>query len=185
MACPCMRCKYQIMRKRRICNDHVRDCGIFPMERLQNLRFQSYNQGSDNTPQALHDIAPVRPSQRRRQSSESNQAIPESTADVPESISLEEAGMEDMLDAVYGLEDPTFQIEDGLGGVNEDGLDPMEQGQNIPQRRMHTEEEVMRKLARLPLYPRAKISVLRACLAMLNLQSIFGWSDTSVSQLFK
>ena len=56
------------------------------------------------------------------------------------------------------------------------------------QRRPHPEqlqeEEVMRKLARLPLYPNARISVLRTCLAMLNLQTIFGWSDTSVSQLF-
>ena len=46
------------------------------------------------------------------------------------------------------------------------------------------EEDEMRKLARLPLYNGAKISVLRASLAMLNLQSIFGWSDASVSELF-
>ena len=43
----------------------------------------------------------------------------------------------------------------------------------------------MRNLARFPLYEGAKISVLRASLAMLNLQSIFGWSDTSVLALFK
>ena len=43
----------------------------------------------------------------------------------------------------------------------------------------------MRKLARLPLYNGAKIFVLRASLAMLNLQSIFGWSDTSVLALLK
>ena len=35
------------------------------------------------------------------------------------------------------------------------------------------EEAVMRNLARFPLYKGAKIFVLRASLAMLNLQSIF------------
>ena len=58
-----------------------------------------------------------------------------------------------------------------------------EQHGNTRDQTTEREEEVMRNLARFPLYEGAKISVLRASLAMLNLQSIFGWSDTSVSAL--
>ena len=48
-----------------------------------------------------------------------------------------------------------------------------------------TEEERMRTLARLPLFNNAKILVLRVSLALLNLQSLFGWSDNSVDVLLK
>ncbi|MCO5566700.1 hypothetical protein L7F22_020378 [Adiantum nelumboides] len=47
------------------------------------------------------------------------------------------------------------------------------------------EGEKMRTLARMPLYNGAKISVLRTALAMLNLQSIYGWSNTNVTELFR
>ena len=173
MLCPCMRCKHQIIRKRRICNEHVRECGMFPMERLQNLRFQSY--GSQNEQPTLDDITPVatRPQQRTRISDNVG------TTSRDESHSgMEEEGMEEMLDAFYEL-DPMVQQEGGVG--EHQGVDVIPR---YSQQEFGQEEDEMRKLARLPLYNGAKISVLRASLAMLNLQSIFGWSDVSVSELF-
>ncbi|KAI5083669.1 hypothetical protein GOP47_0003412 [Adiantum capillus-veneris] len=46
-------------------------------------------------------------------------------------------------------------------------------------------EDMLRKLARQPIYEGAKISTLRTCLAFLNLQSVYGSSDASVTALFR
>ena len=86
--------------------------------------------------------------------------------------------MEEMLDAFYEL-DPMVQQEGGVG--EHQGVDAIPR---YSEQEFGQEEDEIRKLARLPLYNGAKISVLRASLAMLNLQSIFGWSDASVSELF-
>ena len=83
-----------------------------------------------------------------------------------------------MLDAFYEL-DPMVQQEGGVG--EHQGVDAIPR---YSQQEFGEEEDEMQKLARLPLYSGAKISVLRASLAMLNLQSIFGRSDASVSELF-
>ena len=84
--------------------------------------------------------------------------------------------MGEMLDAFYDMD------EDHDGGHNDvDSMHTTEFSQSEPDK----EEQMMQKLARLPLYNGAKISVLRASLAMLNLQSIYGWSDASVSELFR
>ena len=86
--------------------------------------------------------------------------------------------MDEMIDAFY--------ITDH---IREDDLDratePMhELSSHLQDRRSeHTSKEELKRLARLPLYVGARISVLRTCLSILNLQSIFGWSDTSVSKL--
>lgn len=143
------------------------------MERLQNLRFQSYGQASEQAP--LDDIAPTihRPHQRRRM---------EDAMELEEHIEQtmeEEEQMDEMLNAFYDM-DPIIEPQ---GVVNEHKAEGTQARRS--QTHLEPEEEVMRKLARLPLYNGAKISVLRASLAMLNLQSIFGWSDASVSELFK
>lgn len=176
MPCPCMRCKHQISRKRRICNEHLREYGMFPIERLQNLRFQSYGQQTNEQLSMLDEITPHvgrRPRDRLRSSEDVNI---NSRTDCSNSggidQEMEEEGMEEMLDAFYET-DRTTNVQQ----QEEDEAD--EQHQEFGQ-----EEEVMRKLARLPLYNGAKISVLRASLAMLNLQSMFGWSDASVTELF-
>ena len=72
--------------------------------------------------------------------------------------------------------------EDHDGGHNVMGsMDTIE----FPRSEADKEHQNMQKLVRLPLYNGTKISVLRASLAMLNLQSIYGWSDGSVSELFR
>ena len=74
------------------------------MEHLQNLRFQSYNDGSDHP---SIDITPVRPAHRRR-------TIEASTmVDGPLST-MEEDTMEDMLDALYGMA-ISEDVEDVVG----------------------------------------------------------------------
>lgn len=178
MPCPCTRCKYQIIRKHKICNEHIREVGVFPLEHLENLRFQSYSQSSEHP--HVEDIAPTssRPQQRRRVSEE----IPIDDSHILETEALmEEDAMGKMLDAFYQLDADHTQEESTMDEHTAGG----EQHGNTRDQTTEREEEVMRNLARFPLYGGAKISVFRASLAMLNLQSIFGWSDTSVSALFK
>ena len=89
--------------------------------------------------------------------------------------------MDEMIDAFY--------ITDH---IREDDLDratePMHELSSHLQERhtQHTskEEVELKRLAHLPIYVGARISVLHTCLSILNLQSIFGWSDTCVSKLF-
>ena len=104
MLCPCMRCKHQIIRKRRMCNEHVRECGMFPMERLQNLRFQSY--GQENEQPTLDDITPVasRPQQRTRISDDVGTTSRDESHSRTLDQELEEEGMEETLDALYELD---------------------------------------------------------------------------------
>ena len=48
------------------------------------------------------------------------------------------------------------------------------------------EDKTLQKLCKqalTPLFTGLKTSVLRACLPILNLQSIYGWSDASVNAL--
>lgn len=94
---------------------------------------------------------------------------------------LETEAMEEMLDAFDQLDADTMHLDSNV----DEQEDSEQEEQNSREEQIEQEEEVMRKLARLLLYEGAKIYVLRALLAMLNLQSIFGWSDTSVSALFK
>ena len=92
-----------------------------------------------------------------------------------------ETDMDEMIDAFYILDH-----------IREDDLDhatePMhELPSHLQERRSENtskEEAELKRLARLPLYVGARISVLRTCLSILNLQSIFKWSDTGVSKLF-
>ena len=173
LLCPCTGCKHQIIRKRKICNEHIRKFGVFPMEHLENLRFQSYSQSNEHP--LIQDIAPTtsRLQQRRRLSEE----IPIDDSHILEAEAMEEEAMDEMMDAFYQLDEDITHFDSNV--------DKQEASSNAREEQIEPEEEIMRKLAHLPLYEGAKISVLRASLAMLNLQSIFGWSDTSVSALFK
>lgn len=89
--------------------------------------------------------------------------------------------MDEMMDAFYITD---YIQEDDL----DHAIEPMhELSSHLQEHRSeHTskEEVELKRLAHLPLYVGARISVLRTCLSILNLQSIFGWSDTSVSKLF-
>ena len=75
------------------------------MERLQNLRFQSYNQ--ESVQPHLDNIAPVnsRPHQRMRISEEGVTDGPQLTA--PEE--MEEGPMEEMLDAFLEQQEGAFE----------------------------------------------------------------------------
>ena len=89
------------------------------------------------------------------------------------SLGLEEDHFEEMMDAFFEMED-----EQDHGSHEEEAAAVRDTPESMA-------KKTMRSLARLPLYKDARISVLRACLAMLNLQSTYGWSDTSVTKLFK
>ena len=74
-------------------------------------------------------------------------------------------------------------LEEGVHIVDEDMNEMMynffeeenNEGANTP----------LRKAAKKPLYDGSKYSLLRTCLELLNLQTVYGWSNTSVTSLMK
>ena len=73
-----------------------------------------------------------------------------------------------MEEMIYALCDPS---DDGEEDSDEHIDDPIVTG--------------LCKLASTPLFEGSRATILCTCLAMLNLQFIYGWSDASVSALFK
>ena len=92
MLCPCTQCKYQIIRKRKICEDHVRRSCPFERERLQDLRFDSFS-----VPTCDEPTIDIRPQVRRRSSEPLRESI---QTTVPNSV-VEEHAMDDMLESFY------------------------------------------------------------------------------------
>ncbi len=164
--CPCNGCKHQILRKRRICLQHVCKYGTFPREALENLSSQEHGQ------QSHVDIAPTMSRAGRKRPRVTDETPPEN------SLGLEEDPIEEMMDAFFEMDPHILEDEQDHGSHEEKAAAVRDTPESMA-------EKTMRSLARLPLYKDARISVLRACLAMLNLQSIYGWSDTSVTKLFK
>ena len=83
---------------------------MFPMERLQNLRFQSYSQ--ENEQPTLDEIMPVasRPQQRTRISDDVGTTSRDESHSRTLDQGMEEEGMEEMVDTFYKL-DPIVQEE--------------------------------------------------------------------------
>ena len=108
------------------------------MERLQNLRFQSYNQ--ESVQPHLDNIAPVnlRPQQRMRISEEGVTH----GAQLTTLEGMKEGPMEEMLDAFLEQQE----------GVFKDHEQQDHQTQHSQWSNCEPEEEIMRKLACLPLY---------------------------------
>ena len=170
MACPCTKCKYQIYRKRKICQDHVRKYDTFPEEHVRNLRLDSgYAEIGEASTRATATVVDIRLDVRRR----SGERIEEDNQGM-----FVENAMDDMLDTFYGgnsSDNADMNVDEGADGTTIDHNSP----------HIETEEDRMQKLARMQLFDGATIFVLRALLAILNLQSIFGWSDKSVDALLR
>ena len=158
MLCPCNRCKYQVARLRRICDDHSRKWGIFSREILDRVL------GSSSIDPTVNPLD-IQPERGTRPSVPLTSQVHEQQ--VKENLeTFYEQSMDDMLDALHDTD------------THNDREDSPRHTENIS-----NEQKEMRRLAHLPLYSGAKVSVLRASLSILNLQSIYGWSDTSVSKL--
>ena len=117
MPCPCTNCKYQIIRKRNICDAHIRKVGVFPKEHIQNLRFQSYVEPNEH-PRAT-DITPTmsRPRQRQRVMEPEETHTP---IDI-QTKGTQEVAIKEMLDAFYKEEAEAAIREDNM--VTENDLD--------------------------------------------------------------
>ena len=118
-------------------------------------------------------VSPL-PSTSRRSRNDANSSRRESTCSVqqepphednPQEEPLADIDMVEMIEAFY-------EQSDG----NEDDSEEEHNDPTISR---------LRELASTPLCDGSRASVLRTCLAMLNLQSIYGWSDASVTSLFK
>ena len=158
MLCPCNRCKYQVPRLRRICDDHSQKWGIFPREVLERVL------GSSSIDPTINPLD-IQPERDARPSVPLTSQVHEQQ--VEENFeTFYEQSMDDMLDAIH---DTDVHID------REDSPRRAEQVSN--------KQKEMRRLVHLPLYSGAKVSVLRASLSILNLQSIYGWSDRSISKL--
>ena len=91
--CPCTRCKYQVSRKRRICNEHVKKWGVFSIEHLEPLLGGANSHASNN--EAL-DLQPEWRARARGSTMQSNLIHKH-----PKNKELLEANMDDMIDAFY------------------------------------------------------------------------------------
>ena len=100
MPCPCRRCKYQIIRKRKICEDHVRKSGEFPQAQVNNLRFDSSSMpvGDEEAHQNTTFQSDIRPQMRRRAAYDLGEAATQPTNATPE---FDEHAMDDMLESFY------------------------------------------------------------------------------------
>lgn len=71
-------------------------------------------------------------------------------------------------------------MEDMIGDFYEDRESPMRTGANN-----EDEETILDDTAKMALYEGCQYSLLCTCLELLNLQTIYGWSNASVTSLFK
>lgn len=86
----------------------------------------------------------------------------ESNEDV-EDNNMEDEHMEEMLHDFFGAHVPHDRGEDNNEG----------------------NESTLQDAAKTPLYEGSQYSILRACLEILNLQTMYGWSNASVTSLLQ
>ena len=163
LLCPCNRCKRGILRQERIVEDHLEQWGRWDdtiVER-QILEFA-------NTRRI--DASLVSPHNRRRSSNVSSSSVTDfdvgqSSASSQPDQTMEQnsyqtdVDMDDMIDAFLDINNGD---EDGDEGDNTEGptVDPV--------------VERLRQLASTPLFEGSRSTILRTCLALLNLQTIYG-----------
>ena len=78
---------------------------------------------------------------------------------------LKDPDMEEMIEAFFGLSE----------------------GEDVDTKEFENDPSIKRlqQLAHTPVCEGSRTSILRTCLTLLNLQSTYGWSDASVTALFK
>lgn len=87
----------------------------------------------------------------------------ESSEDMEDNNVMEDEHMEEMINDFFGAQVPNRNSEE----INE--------GDETP----------LKDAAKTPLYEGSPYSILRTCLELLNLQTMYGWSNASVTSLLK
>ena len=180
--CGCVCCRSQTRQRRRIAEDHVRRYGAEDFDQYATW-FESQVEGmSTGISQRPHfEMTPdpraalVHHRDARRQAmagvaSTSADHIIGSDIEIDDIEKDEgfETGIEDMLNDFFCDVLPGEDV-----GVNEEA-----------KKRQERESEIKEQCNKL-LFEGAKVSKLRVLLGLLNLQTIYGWSDVSVTALFQ
>ena len=166
--CPCNRCKRTVSRTRRVVEEHIEDWGIWD----ENVLGEQMRAHASKRPV---DFSLVNPSLHKR--SHLNKPTPDRIEQKQSEVQadeimeehvqepLKDPDMEEMIEAFFGVSD----------GENTDN----EERENDPS------IQRLQQLAHTPVCEGSRASILRTCLTLLNLQSTYGWSDASVTALFK
>jgi hypothetical protein len=187
LPCPCNACKMAISRLRRVCLEHVEKQGLWedPRKRARQAGVTGKDLASiDVTPDWRVMGGRMRKHERLRQRAVTEEegrssgamggpssfyeghtsdpiALPRPHMDV------EEDRLEDMVEDLLAREDDGCEDECDCDEV------------------LQSTEDMLLLGARTPLFEGAEYSKLRASLEILNLQAMFGWSNSSVDALLK
>lgn len=179
--CGCVHCKFQTRRRHRIAEDHVRRYGVEDFgqyaawfeSQVQGMSIEISQPHLEMTPDPR--AASVHHRDARRQamagvaSTSADPIIgPDIETDDIEKDEGFETGIEDMLNDFFCDVLPREDV-----GVNEEA-----------KKRQERESEIKEQCNKL-LFEGAKVSKLCVLLGLLNLQTIYGWSDVSVTALFQ
>ncbi|MCO5571205.1 hypothetical protein L7F22_024940 [Adiantum nelumboides] len=178
--CACIRCKFQTRRRRRIAEEHKQKYGAKDITQY-TAWFEAQVQGQahahlDMTPDPR--AASVHHKEARQQAMAS---VPGTSAATTGPLTGTEMDTEDM-DEDSGFEEG---IEDMLNNFFCDILSVEDViADKEAKKRQEREDEIKEQCSKL-LYEGARVSRLRVLLGLLNLQTIYGWSDVSVTALFQ
>ena len=167
--CPCNRCKKMVLRTRHIAAEHVETWG----EWNDNIIFEQMQSFARNEPIDISQIRPSFPPRSHMYHAGSSlgrhtfmaEGGDNSTSN-NEMHSIEDEDMVELIDAL-------------CDDVNED----ISEESNADIQRDDQTADALQKLAHNPLFESSRSSILHVCLSILNLQSIYGWSDASVNAL--
>ena len=177
--CNCAKCKGAIIRMRRITRQHIEEYGLWE----GSSRHHSSDDDNDedineevrrNALETMPHYSVVGGCQRRTervhqeelqshvvQQPSFNERAHEPNEDVVDN-QIEDEHMEEMIHDFFGAHVPTNNNENN-----------------------ERDETPLQDAAKTPLYEGSQYSILRACLELLNLQTMYGWSNASVTSLLK
>lgn len=163
--CPCNRCKRQATHTRRISLEHVEDYDMWEGEIAHN-----------NIPEGVASMPHHRmTSGRNRKAARLHEAslgvgdhakVDRDDEDPLDNEPHEDHHMEDLITDFFENREPRTR-------------------QAGPMREAEDEEDFLKENAASPLYEGCGYSILRASLEVLNLQTIYGWSNASVDGLLR
>lgn len=163
VTCPCNQCKWAVQRQRRVMLQHVREYGRFDPNIIDQVVADHIL--STNILQPVRRVR-MRSTEQVIDTDAGNMAMASTSLDV------------------HANEYPQVESNEySTGGIPfEPEMDDMVEA--IMEATDPVADDIKQE-ARMPLYEGSRISRLKTLLALLNLQASFGWSDKSVTELFR
>jgi hypothetical protein len=163
VTCPCNQCKWAVQRQRRVMLQHVREYGRFDPSIIDQVVADHILSAN-----ILQPVRRVR--MRSTEQVRDGAAVNISMASTSPEVHANEYPQVESNDYPH-MEIPFEPEMDEMVEAIMEATDPV--------------ADDIKQEARTPLYEGSRISRLKTLLALLNLQASFGWSDKSVTELFR